>query len=139
MYRELILDLTKENKWVKIQPPCPDDEIKRAEQIVGYPFPEELRRLLREMNGDQYCLLSAEEIIKNVKLNREIWLPLFEEDYSKELYITLVDRFIFLQQTAVEIIIATVSMKMGFQMNPPFIFGNTNLLVKNAGKKLLKT
>ena len=95
MYRELILDLTKENKWVKIQPPCPDDEIKRAEQIVGYPFPEELRSLLREINGDHYCLLSAEEIIKNVKLNREIWLPLFEEDYSKELYVTLVDRFIF--------------------------------------------
>ena len=84
MYRELILDLTKDNKWVKIQPPCPDDEIKRAEQIVGYPFPEELRSLLREMNGDQYCLLSAEEIIKNVKLNREMNRPRLCRQYKKE-------------------------------------------------------
>ena len=47
------------------------------------------------MNGDKWLFLSAEEIIENVKLNREIFLPLFEEDYSKEEYQERVDRFIF--------------------------------------------
>lgn len=95
MYRELIGDLAKENNWVKIQPPCPVEEIRRAEQVAGYPFPKELRELLQEANGDHYCLLSAQEIIENVERNREILFPLFEEDYSKEKYIELVDRFIF--------------------------------------------
>ena len=95
MYRELIGDLSKGNQWVKLQPPCVDDEMQRAETVVGYPFPKELRELLQETNGDHYCLLSAEEIIENVQRNREIWLPLFEEDYSREAYLDLVDRFIF--------------------------------------------
>lgn len=95
MYRELITELTKNNEFVKLQPPCPDGVIAEAEKVVGYPFPKELRALLRETNGDKWCLLSAEAMIENVQMNREIWLPLFEEDYSKEEYIDKVDRFIF--------------------------------------------
>ena len=95
MYRELILELTKGNEWVKVQPPCSETVISEAEKVVGYSFPEELKNLLREMNGDKWLFLSAEEIIENVKLNREIFLPLFEEDYSKEEYQERVDRFIF--------------------------------------------
>lgn len=95
MYRELITELTKDNEFVKLQPPCPDGVIAEAEKAVGYPFPKELRALLHEINGDKWCLLSAEAMIENVQTNREIWLPLFEEDYSKEEYIDKVDRFIF--------------------------------------------
>ena len=95
MYRELVLELTKGNEWVKVQPPCSETVISEAEKVVGYSFPEELKNLLREMNGDKWLFLSAEEIIENVKLNREIFLPLFEEDYSKEEYQERVDRFIF--------------------------------------------
>ena len=95
MYRELVLELSKGNEWVKVQPPCSEVVISEAEKVVGYSFPEELKNLLREMNGDKWLFLSAEEIIENVKLNREIFLPLFEEDYSKEEYQERVDRFIF--------------------------------------------
>lgn len=95
MYRELITELTKDNEFVKLQPPCPDGVIAEAEKVVGYPFPKELRALLHETNGDKWCLLSAEAMIENVQMNREIWLPLFEEDYSNEEYIDKVDRFIF--------------------------------------------
>lgn len=95
MYKELILELTKENKWVKPQPPCSDKDIQKAEKVVGYPFPKELRELLKEINGDKWCLLSVKEIIDDVERNRKIWLPLFEEDYSKEEYVDKVDRFIF--------------------------------------------
>lgn len=95
MYRELILNLSQGNEWAEIQPPCPESEIDRAEKAVGYPFPQALRALLREVNGDKWCLLSAEEIMENVERNRTIWLPLFEADYSKEEYMEKVDRFIF--------------------------------------------
>ena len=95
MYKELIADLSKENEYVKIQPPCPLEEIERAERVVGYGFPKELKQLLQELNGDKYLLLSADEIIRNVETNREYLLPFFEDDFSKEVYIERVDRFIF--------------------------------------------
>lgn len=95
MYKELLLELSQGNDWAKPQPPCPEALLEKAEKVVGYPFPPELRALLRETNGDKWCLMSAEAIIRNVELNRENWLPLFEEDYSHEEYLDKVDRFIF--------------------------------------------
>lgn len=95
MYKELVTDLAKGIRWVKIQPPCSERMIKKAEKVVGYPFPKELQALLREMNGDNWCLLSAKEMIKNVEQNRKSWLPFFEEEYSAEAYRDMVDRFIF--------------------------------------------
>lgn len=94
MYKELLAELTKENRYVKIQSPCPEKEIKRAQEAVGHKFPKELADLLGEMNGDGYCLLSADEIVKNAELNREL-LPLFLEDFSREEYVDRVERFIF--------------------------------------------
>lgn len=95
MYKELIGKLSSGNKWVKIQPPCPKSEISYTEKVVGHPFPKALVDLLLEMNGDRWCLLSSQEIVENVNRNKETWLPLFEEDYSKEEYLDRVDRFIF--------------------------------------------
>lgn len=95
MYKELIGKLSSGNKWVKIQPPCPKSEISYAEKVVGHPFPKALVDLLLEMNGDRWCLLSSQEIVENVNRNKETWLPLFEEDCSKEEYLDRVDRFIF--------------------------------------------
>ena len=84
MYRELVLELSKGNEWVKVQPPCSEVVISEAEKVVGYSFPEELKNLLREMNGDKWLFLSAEEIIENVKLNREIFLPLLRKIIAKK-------------------------------------------------------
>ncbi len=95
MYKELIQKLSQGNEWVKIQPPCPENEIKYAEMAVGHPFPKELKELLRETNGDKWCILSAKEIIENVERNRKCYFPLFQEDYSKEEYSEKIDRFIF--------------------------------------------
>ena len=95
MYRELILKLAQGNEWVKLQPPCPEAKIEAAEKTVGCRFPEELKDLLSELNGDRWLILSAEEIVKNVKLNREGFLPLFEADFSKEEYLDRVERFLF--------------------------------------------
>ena len=53
MYKELILELTQNNEYVKIQSPCTGEEIEKAEKAVGYPFPKELRELLYELDGDK--------------------------------------------------------------------------------------
>lgn len=90
MYKELILKLTQDSELVKIQPPCPEDEIDSAEKTVGYPFPKELRVLLQELNGDKYLLLSAKEIADQAVLNRETQEMYSDEEFAKEL-----DKFIF--------------------------------------------
>ncbi|MBR3966071.1 MAG: SMI1/KNR4 family protein [Clostridia bacterium] len=63
MYRELIEKLIVGHNWAKLQEPCSEREIKEAEDYIGFEFPEELKDLLRETNGDHWFLLSAEEIV----------------------------------------------------------------------------
>ena len=67
MYRELLEKLTAGNQWANVQEPCPEEEIQRAEEYVGFTFPEELKALLRETNGDHWFLLSGEELSSHVK------------------------------------------------------------------------
>ena len=47
--------------------------------MVGYNFPEELKKLLLEMNGDKWPLFSTEEIIRCVSLNRESLIECYED------------------------------------------------------------
>lgn len=93
MYKELIAELTESNQcseYVKIQPPCSENEVEKAEKAVGYSFPNELRALLRELNGDKYLLLSAEEIAEQAKLNRDVKEEYKDEEFAKDL-----DKLIF--------------------------------------------
>lgn len=92
MYRELLNELIQNHDWAKLQEPCPEKEIKKAEKYVGYPFPEELKALLRETNGDRWLLLSAKEIMENVERNRSILGECFDdaEEFSER-----VGRYIF--------------------------------------------
>ena len=91
MYGELIEKLTAGNQWASVQLPCPEEAIRKAEEYVGFAFPEELKALLRETNGDGYFLLSVESIIKHVKTNREI----FPEYLSPDEFEEKVNRFVF--------------------------------------------
>ena len=91
MYREMLEKLTAGNRWANLQEPCPEEEIQRAEEYVGFRFPEELKALLRETNGDRWFLLSVEEIISNTKNNREILPEHLKADESEK----KVNRFIF--------------------------------------------
>ncbi len=91
MYRELIGNLIKGHSWAKLQEPCSENEISMSEKYVGFDFPDELKALLRETNGDRWFLLSAEEIVDNVKTNREIFPEYFEPDEFE----AKVNRYIF--------------------------------------------
>lgn len=92
MYRELIAGYIAHIASAKLQDPCTEAEIANAEEYVGYPFPEELRALLRETNGDCWLLMSAEQIINKVKLNREILAEAFDDIVK---FNEKVDRHIF--------------------------------------------
>lgn len=92
MYREWIEEAGKEVRWSKVQAPCPEGKIREAEAVVGFPFPEELKALLRETDGDRYLLLSAEQIMETVKIHREILAEAFDD---REEYLEKVDRHIF--------------------------------------------
>ena len=90
MYRKLIEELIKDHSWAELQEPCTEKEIKRVEKYVGFPFPEDLKRLLRETNGDHWFLLSASEIAEQVKRNRDILAEYLEPEEFEE----KVNRFI---------------------------------------------
>ena len=90
MYREFIGKLINGHNWAKLQEPCLESEVTRVEKYVGFAFPEELKALLRETNGDHWFLLSSEQIISHVKTNREIFPEFFEPDEFEE----KVNRFI---------------------------------------------
>ena len=91
MYKELLEKLTAGNRWAKIQSPCPEEDIREAEKYVGFAFPEELKALLRETDGDGWLLLSADRIIEHVRLNREIYPEYLEPDELEE----KVNRFVY--------------------------------------------
>ena len=91
MYREILDCYIKDHAWAKLQMPCCEEEILETENYVGYSFPDELKNLLRETDGDHWFLLSAKEIRENVKLNREI----FPEYLSSDEFEEKVNRFIF--------------------------------------------
>ncbi len=91
MYRELLSELIQEHDWAKLQNPCSEKDILAAEKYVGYTFPDELKALLRETDGDHWFLLSAKEIIENVERNRNIMAEYFEPDE----FLEKVDRHIF--------------------------------------------
>ena len=91
MYRGLIAKFIEGHNWAKLQEPCPEKEIEKAEKYVGFTFPDELKNLLRETNGDHWLLLSANEIIDQVKRNREILSEYLEPDEFEE----KVNRFVY--------------------------------------------
>lgn len=95
MYKELISSVSADCDWVRFQPPAAEAEIAEAQRVIGHPFPEELKALLRETNGDSWFLMSTEQMMERVQLNREIFLPLFREDFSEDAYADRVDRFVF--------------------------------------------
>ena len=92
MYKEFIEGFIRGHRWATLQAPCPENKIEEAERYVGFAFPDELKNLLRETDGDNWLLMSADQIMQRVKLNREILADAFddEDEFNEK-----VDRHIF--------------------------------------------
>lgn len=106
MYRELLTPYLKEYTYAVLQEPCSEETIQKAEKAVGLPFPQELKTLLRETNGDRWLLLSADEIAENAHLNRQCFenaeddeKVLFETFYSLPPMAAAIITGIFLRTT----------------------------------------
>ena len=59
MYKELILEASNGKAEIQIQKPATLSDIKQAENMVGYNFPDELKKLLLEMNGDKWLFFAG--------------------------------------------------------------------------------
>ena len=104
MYRELLSDLIRKVKWAQLQDPCSEQDIEAAEKVVGYPFPDELKDLLRETNGDRWFLLSAKEIIENVERNRAILSECFDpEEFLEKTVMAGKDKIELVKRVKVQI------------------------------------
>jgi len=92
MYREILHEFIKNHDYAKLQDPCPAEKIAEAEAYVGYAFPDALKKLLSETDGDHWFLLSAKEIMENVERNRTYFTECFDDAESYE---EAIDRHIF--------------------------------------------
>lgn len=68
MYREAIDHGALKSDWIKVQSPASMDDIIKAENAIGYSFPNDLKQLLLELNGDKYLFLSTAEIIETTTI-----------------------------------------------------------------------
>lgn len=85
MYREIVEEYAAGNAQVLPQEPAPLQEIRRAEEMVGHTFPQELVDLLLEMNGDRWLLMSARDIIETALMTRE-YLSECYSDISRHIF-----------------------------------------------------
>lgn len=85
MYKELILESSNGKAEIQIQKPATLSDIKQAENVVGYNFPDKLKKLLLEMNGDKWLFFSTDQIIQRISLNREYLLECYE-DIEKHIF-----------------------------------------------------
>ena len=63
MWEKFYEDITRNNKYAKIQLPATREEIALVEKTLDVSLPVELVSLLLEFNGDKDFLLSTKEII----------------------------------------------------------------------------
>lgn len=71
MYQELLSQYSAANPHMVPQPPASEAQIQSAEKLLCLSFPEKLRQLLLELNGDRWLLFSAEEIAERTLGVRE--------------------------------------------------------------------
>lgn len=64
MYVDLLRQYAAKNNSMKIQPPVTKDEVCESEKMLNILFPDALKSLLFETNGDNFLLWSLEQIVK---------------------------------------------------------------------------
>lgn len=63
-WKTLLERFTKENTCMKLNPPATEQQINEIKEKLHIRLPEDLKSLLRELNGDDFLLLSADQIIE---------------------------------------------------------------------------
>lgn len=71
MYLELINQYALDNAHIRPQPPAIESEVCEAEKNLDIKFPQELRELLSELNGDLWLIWSSSQIVEYNQQMRE--------------------------------------------------------------------
>ena len=86
MWTEQIKKYKDENPFIKINPPAKAWAIGAAEKKLRIAFPNELKDLLLELDGDDNLLHSVKQIVENTLLTRKA-LGEYYEGLSELLFI----------------------------------------------------
>lgn len=78
MYIEQIRKLMNDNEYIKPNSPSDIKMITNAENMLNVTFPNELKELLLEMDGDNLLLLSVKQIIEDNIMVREALSEFYE-------------------------------------------------------------
>ena len=71
MFLELLKPFMADNEYIKPGPPATAEMILLAEKSMDVDFPDELKALLSEFDGDRYLCFSCNEIVGTNKSVRE--------------------------------------------------------------------
>ena len=71
MFLELLKPFLADNKYIKPDPPATAEMILSAGKSMGVDFPDELKSLLSEFDGDRYLCFSCNEIVETNQSVRE--------------------------------------------------------------------
>lgn len=71
MFLELLKPFMADNKYIKPDPPATAEMILSAEKSMGVDFPDELKALLSEFDGDRYLCFSCNKIVETNQSVRE--------------------------------------------------------------------
>lgn len=77
-WNKLYEELKVKCDYIKKNPPATNEQIFELEKSLGYKLPNDLKDLLSEMNGDNWFILSTDEI-KNTNLslrNQDFYMSL---------------------------------------------------------------
>lgn len=71
MFLELLKPFMADNKYIKPNPPATREMISLAEESMGVAFPDELKALLSEFDGNRYLCFSCNEIVETNQGTRQ--------------------------------------------------------------------
>lgn len=78
MWKEFLTELAASSNNVRMNPPAARNDVLEVENKLDLIFPQRLKNLLSEFNGDNYFILSTKEIIEvNTNLRKlTCYMPL---------------------------------------------------------------
>ena len=77
-WKSLLEQFVKDTPHAKLNPPATKQQIDEVDRKLNIRIPDDLRNLLKQINGDSYLLFSTEEIISTNLSVRELgfYMPL---------------------------------------------------------------
>ena len=73
MWKEYMTKRAEINNYIKVNTPATRTEISEAEYKLGIKFPDDYKRCLMEINGNDDCLYSIKSMVEINLLMKELY------------------------------------------------------------------